>query len=87
MDDGAARPAQRVGELDRVVQHARLGHDLLHGVVELAPRRREFVLVLDQNERRFGGFQREGGGRRRRCHSQMARLVLFDTRSRESIKT
>lgn len=65
VDDGAPSSAQRVGELDRVVQHVGLGHDILHGIVELAARRRELVLVLDQNESRFGGVQHEGGGDRR----------------------
>ena len=53
-DGGVAAMAYIVGELGRALEHARRRHRLLDGVVELAAFRREFVLVLDEEQRRLG---------------------------------
>ena len=55
VDDRDALIARLVGELGRALEHSGGGHRLLDGVVELAAFRREFVLVLDEEQRSLRG--------------------------------
>lgn len=55
MNNGTARLSGRIHNFARVAQHICFFHALLDGIMQLATRSSEFVLILNQNE---GGFTR-----------------------------